>query len=236
MNALSGLDAAPLPLTVVGATLLLFGGWPLWWVLKRAARRVFGRLQPPVSGGWLLVAMLTGLGMMAAGLSALALGVALSSYRRFTQKTEVAEVQCIELGTGKLRLYLVPIEADGSRGATETYELSGDQWTVGGDVLRFRPFLTGLGVSTVYRLSRVEGRWTNAADANAHAVTAFDRGHERGRGTAAWLTLYRSGQKGPFSWLVAGAHGQAVSQLPDRLAVFRVYVTPNGYVLEKRAL
>jgi hypothetical protein len=232
MNALSGLDAAPGPLTAVGAGLVLFGLWPLWWVTKRAMRRIFRRLQPPVSGGWYLVAVSCGLIMVAAGSSALGLGVALSSYHRFNQKTQVAEVQCVELAPGKLRLYLVPIESDGGRGATETYDLSGDQWTVGGDVLRFRPFLTSLGVTTVFRLSRVEGRWSNAAEANAHAVTAFDRA----AGTAAWLELYRSGHKGPLSWLVAGAHGQAVSQLPDRLAVYRIYVTPNGYVLDKSTL
>jgi hypothetical protein len=48
--------------------------------------------------------------------------------------------------------------------------------------------------------------------------------------------LYRTADRAPLKWLVAGAHGQAVSQLPDRRAVYDVYVTPNGYVLDKRTL
>jgi hypothetical protein len=133
----------------------------------------------------------------------------------------------------KLRVWLVPIERDGTRGATETYDIDGDEWTVGGDVLRMRPFLTVLGVETVYNLSRVEGRWLKAADANVHHGTAFDRGGGTGPG---WLTLYKAGTKGPLGWLVAGAHGQAVSQLPDRRALYDLYVTPNGLVVEKRTL
>jgi hypothetical protein len=102
-----------------------------------------------------------------------------------------------------------------------------------GDVLRFRPFLTAVGLETVYKITRVEGRWLSAADANTHQGTAFDR--EGGTGPA-WLQLYRNGTVGPFGWMVAGAHGQAVSQLPDRRAVYDLYVSPNGFIVDKRSL
>jgi hypothetical protein len=142
-------------------------------------------------------------------------------------------VQCIELKPAKLRLYYVPIEPDGTRGATETYDLDGDEWTVGGDVLRFRPQLTLVGLETVYGITRVEGRWLKADDANHHVATAYDRG---GGTSLTWLELYRDGVRGPFKWLIAGAHGQAISQLPDRRAIYDLYVTPNGFVVDKRAL
>jgi hypothetical protein len=203
-------------------------------MLKRMARRLSGELQPPVSGTRYLLAFFSGLLLLAAGFAALGLSLALGGYQRFTHKTQVAEVQCVELDRGKLRLYLVPIEPDGLRGATETYDLSGDEWTVGGDVLRFRPLVTALGVSTVFRLSRVEGRWSTAADANQHRATAYDRHPPGALGTPAWLALYRSGARGPLGWLVAGAHGQAVSQLPDRLAVYNLYVSAGGFILEKK--
>src|SRR5437868_1390992 len=83
---------------------------------------------------------------------------------------------------------------------------------VGGDILRFKPYLTVLGLETVYKITRVEGRWLKADDANTHKGTAFDRGGGTGPG---WLQLYKNGTSGPFRWMVAGAHGQAVSQLPD---------------------
>ena len=46
----------------------------------------------------------------------------------------------------------------------------------------------------------------------------------------------RGADKAPVRWLVEGAHGQYVSQLPDRRSVYDVFITPNGYVVDKRSL
>jgi hypothetical protein len=220
------------PLAAVGLAGVALGLWPVWWMLKRAGRAVASRPQAPVRGASYVAALVVGLVLLGAGFAALSLLTLLQGWSAFTRKTHVAEVQAIELGPHKLRVYLVPIEGDGARGATEVYDLDGDQWQLGGDVLRFRPFLTALGVEPVFRLSRVEGRWNAAADANAHKGSAFDRKPP----SVAWLGLYRGVDKAPMKWLVEGAHGQAVSQLPDRRAVYDVYVTPNGYVVDKRSL
>jgi hypothetical protein len=225
-------DAHPWLLIVLGCAALLLGAWPLVWMGKRMGRRVARRPQPPVSGSRYVMALTTSLVLLAAGLAALSLAAMLQTWSAFTRKTHVAEVQAIELAPHKMRVYVVPIDRDGARGATEVYDLDGDQWQVGGDVVRFRPFLTALGVETVYRLTRVEGRWNQAGDANTHRATAYDRlepGH-------SWMRLYRDADRAPFKWLVAGAHGQAVSQLPDRRAVYDLYVTPNGYIVDKRTL
>jgi hypothetical protein len=225
-------DARPWPLIAVGVAAVLIGMWPLLWMLRRFARRVTRRLQNPVAGSRYVLALVASALFLALGFAALSLAAMLSTWRAFTKKTHVAEVQAIELSPRKIRIYLVPIASDESRGATEIYDVDGDEWQVGGDVLRFRPSLTALGVTTVYRLTRVEGHWSTAADANAHTGTAFDRE----KPSASWMRLYRDADKAPLKWLVAGAHGQSVSQLPDRRAVFDVYVTPNGYVLDKRTL
>ena len=74
--------------------------------------------------------------------------------------------------------------------------------------------------------------WSGIADANTHKGSAYDRAPP----STTWTRLYRDVDRAPLRWLVAGAHGQAVSQLPDRRAVFDVYVTPNGYILDKRSL
>lgn len=220
------------PLGLLGVGALVAGLWPLWWMVKRVGNRLGGRLQPPVSGSRYVAAAVTSIVGVSIGLVALSLLAMLQGWRAFTKKTHVAEVQAIELSPHKLRVYLVPIEKDGARGATEVYDVDGDQWQVGGDVLRFRPFVTALGVQPVFRLTRVEGRWNSAVDANAHKATAYDRAPQ----SAAWLGLYRGADKPPVRWLVDGAHGQAVSQLPDRRAVYDLFITPNGYVIDKRSL
>ena len=225
-------DARLWPLFVVGAVGLVAGLWPLWWMVRRAGRRLGSAPQPPVAASRYVMALVVGIVGIAVGISALSLVVMLQGWRAFTHKTHVAELQCIELAPHKLRIYLVPFDAEGARGATEIYDVDGDEWQVGGDILRFKPFMTALGVQPVFRLSRVEGRWNSAADANAHKGTAFDRSPP----STAWLGLYRGADKAPMRWLVEGAHGQAVSQLPDRRAVYDIYVTPNGYVVDKRSL
>jgi hypothetical protein len=220
------------PLAAFAVLAVLLGIWPFWWLLKRFGRGVTNRPQPPVAGGMYVAAVLASIIGIAAALAAVSLLAMLQSYRMFTKKTHVAEVQAVEMGPHKMRVFLVPIERDGVRGATEIYDLDGDQFLIGGDVLRFKPFLTALGVETVARLTRVEGHWDSAADANAHKGSA----HDRAPPSTAWARLYRGSDRAPISWMVAGAHGNFVSQLPDRRALYDIYVTDKGYVLDKKSL
>ena len=128
---------------------MLLGVWPLWWMAKRARAASARRPQEPHGAGRYLLALVAGLVLLAVGFGALSLLMMLNGWRAFTKKTHVAELQAIELSPHKLRVYFVPIDDDGARGATEIYDLDGDQWQVGGDILRFRPFMTALGVQPV---------------------------------------------------------------------------------------
>ncbi len=226
-------DGAPWSLLIIAGAGLILGLMPLFWILRRMGRAVLRRPQPAVAKTRYLTALATSAVLLSVGVAASGLLMTLRGYRAFTKRTHVAELQCIELNPGHLRVYYVPIEGDGVRGATETYDLDGDQFTVGGDVLRFRPWLTFLGVTTIYKVNRIEGRWNKAADANAHKATAFDIGGGEG---SSWLNLYRDGTRGPLKYAIAGAHGGAVSQLPDRRAVYDLFVTDDGYIVDKRGL
>jgi hypothetical protein len=226
-------DGAPTALIVLGIGGIVLGLMPLLWIARRLGRTVMRKPQPAVGLTRYLSALVTSAFLLGVGLGASGLLLTIRGYHAFTNKTRVAEVQCVELSPHKLRLYYVPIDPEGQRGATQTYDVDGDEWQVGGEVMRFRPFLTPLGLQTVHKVTRVEGRWVNAQDANAHKATAFDLG---GGTSSSWLALYRDGARGPLKWLVDGVHGQSVSQLPDRRAVFDLSITPNGYILDKRAL
>jgi hypothetical protein len=207
----------------------------IWiWLARRLIRGLLGRTQVPVRGGRYFLAIVSGGALGLFAVASLALSAALAGYRAFTTKTRVAEVQCIELQPQKLRLYYVAYDDAGKRGETQVFDVDGDEWTVGGEVLRWRPSLTALGLRPVHAVTRVEGRWQSAEDANRHRGTAHDL---RAASTlGGWTWLKRHGQRGPMRWAVAGAHGSAVSQLPDRRALFDLFVTPDGYVLEKRSL
>src|SRR5260370_29535891 len=121
-------DGRPWLLIVVGAAAVLLGLWPFLWMVGRFFGRVTGRLQSPVSGSRYIMAIITSLLLVVLGLGALSLAAMLSTWRAFTKKTHVAEVQAIELAPHKLRVYMVPIDKDGARGATEIYDVDGDEW------------------------------------------------------------------------------------------------------------
>jgi hypothetical protein len=224
---------APRGLLIGGLVAAVLGFSSGLWLMRRLWRGWFARGHAPLGFVRAFLALAFSLGCAAGAAVALGLYVALSGYHALLARTRIAEIQCMELGPQQLRLYLVPLGPKGERGPTETYELAGDEWTVGGEILRWRPWLKMMSLPPMYAVTRVEGRWRSASDANHHKATAFDRGGGESR---AWLYLERHGTRGPLAWLIDGAHGQAVSQLPDRLSVYDLYVAPDGYVLTKRSL
>jgi hypothetical protein len=216
----------------IGAGGLVLGVWSLWHLLKRLGRATFRRPQKPWGVGRYLFTLTTGAFLFGVGAASLGLWMAIGAFGDVRHKTHVAEIQAIELGPSKLRVYLVPLDSEGHRGATETYDVDGDEWTVGGDVMRFRPFLGHLGVDTVFQVTRVEGRWLNAEDANLHKPSA----HDRATTGSGWLALYQHGTRGPLGWMVQGVNGSAVSQLPDRRTLYDLYVTSDGFVVDKKTM
>jgi len=88
-------DARLWPLFVVGAVGLVAGLWPLWWMVRRAGRRLGSAPQPPVAASRYVMALVVGIVGIAVGISALSLVVMLQGWRAFTHKTHVAELQAI---------------------------------------------------------------------------------------------------------------------------------------------
>src|SRR5438094_2521952 len=113
-------DGAPWPLLALSVGAIVLGVLPLFWVVRRLGRAIRRRPQPAVGTLRYVLALSSGAILVGGGLAALGLAVALQTWHTFTRKTHVAEVQCIHLAPQKLRVYLVPIERDGTRGATET--------------------------------------------------------------------------------------------------------------------
>jgi hypothetical protein len=222
----------------VGIGGLVLGVWPLIHVCRRLGRALFRRPQPSWGTTRYLTTVVTGAFLTGVGTASLGLWLALASFGDVGRKTHVAEIQCIEMAPGKLRVYYVPLDKEGHRGATETYDVAGDQWSVGGDLVRFRSLLTHVGVDTVYQVTRVEGRWLRAEDANSHKPSAFDRpgpSGQRASTSSGWLALYQHGTRGPLGWLVQGVNGGAVSQMPDRRAVYDLFVTADGFIVDKKS-
>ncbi len=202
------------------------------WLARRFVRGLFRRPQRRLGLVGYLLALLIGLGSGFVAVAALALMTALAGYSALSARARVAEVQCVERAPQRLRVYYVALAPDGLRGPTQIFDVDGDEWSVGGEVLRFRPALVALGLRPLHAVTRVEGRWQRADDANRHTGTAHDL---LGGSPGAWHWLKRFGTRGPLRWVVDGVHGQSVSQLPDPTSTYDVLLTPNGYVLDQHA-
>src|SRR6516164_9952932 len=70
-------DARLWPLFVVGAVGLAAGLWPLWWMVRRAGRRLGSTPQPPVAASRYVMALVVGIVGISVGISSLSLVVML---------------------------------------------------------------------------------------------------------------------------------------------------------------
>jgi hypothetical protein len=205
------LGAAPGPLLAIAAAGLGLGLALLLWLLRRGARALLRHPQRALHPLGLLGVMLACAASLVAGAAALGFTLALSDYTPFTGKTHVAEIQARQLGPQRLRLYYVPIERDGIRGPAETYQLEGERWQLGGVILKFSPLARALGVPAAHQVSRLAGHW---------------------RTTQKWLRLGPDGIHGPLSFLVERADRHTLTKPPDGTALYALFVTPEGYLLE----
>ena len=154
----------------------------------------------------------------------------LRSYHAFTQKEMVAIVECVPLANNEFDfgLTVIPVVRQEHREMT-SYPIKGDQWAIGGDILKWKDVVNFLGLHTMYRLDRVEGRYKFADDAQTKPVSAYALGkEERGR---YWSLLYKFGHKLPF---VTAVYGNTVYMDPVFGEKFEIYVTTSGFMAQRR--
>lgn len=140
-------------LGVVGALLFVVGAGRL-------------RRAKPLTGS---VGTLGGGLTMSLGAVAGLFGVNLQSYDRLTYEQPVARVAIAALGADR---YTVEVTPAGEDAQTAAYEVAGDEWRLEARVLTFHPWANVAGLDTVYRLERLDGRYTDVAAENAAANTA----------------------------------------------------------------
>ena len=138
----------------------------IWWILPAISGVIglmllfagFGKLASlrPVSGGGRLA---FGVGFMGlAGVVALA-GLNLQTYKRLTLERDAAHIRfdAVADQPDTYRATLtVPQEAE-----PQIYTLQGDEFSVGAQVIKFKPLANMLGYDSVYRLDYLEGRYAN---------------------------------------------------------------------------
>jgi hypothetical protein len=151
------------------------------------------------------------------------------AYRAFTLEEPVAEVLIGPRGeTGLCPIKIIQDEPGGNPRVRQ-FEVSGDQWVLEGDILKWQNWLNFLGLQTRYRLTRLTSRYLLSSDEKAKPRTVYPLAENEN--SPLWKFLYKYGPRLP---LVSTVYGNAVFQSSEESEVFRVYVGTSGFIARKR--
>ncbi len=166
-----------------------------------------------------------------AGLTAGAIMI-VASYSVLGSKTLCAVVRAEPMAKDryktKVKLTLV---RDGVESQPVTHILDGDQWRLGGPILRWSDTARMFGVQPCFKVTRLEGRFRSAKiQRELHRSTMPVDVAEEGW---LWEQLQKddAASKLPFVEAVWGNEAYALAR---KGVVYEVYATPGGYMIQTR--
>ncbi|NIR52867.1 hypothetical protein GWO43_30080, partial [candidate division KSB1 bacterium] len=197
---------------------------------RRTFRKVRGKLIKHISISENTFRFVFTILWISVSAAVLFLAAFIQSYDRFTHKELVAEVHCMALeegdGTASMYLELTPF-SDGERQKTLKFLLNGDQWALEGDILKWDDFMNFLGIHTMYKLTRIRGRYINYQDEISRKPSVYSLIEKEER--PEWRWLYKYGHKLRF---VDAVYGNTVFTYPSETNVYEVYVTTSGFIVD----
>lgn len=142
----------------------------------------------------------------------------------FSGKTLVAEVTARRLSGQEFELTYRPVER---AQPPVTVRLEGDQWAIGGGIVKWRPWLTLLGLESRHQPQWLSGQFADLDARRTHypSVHALRSGSDR-----VWEALYWADPYLPGIEAVYGSSAYAYVE-PGRMHL--VFVTPSGYMIAR---
>lgn len=218
---------------LVGALLFaIFTYRRLRWYLRsltKTTKRPPG-LATGVRNGIALLVLILASGML------LFMGLFFQSYHRFNFEKPVAEIITQptgipdKLSSAATQVHYRPLPS----GRTRHFFVTGDQWMIEGDILKWRPWLTLLGLDTRYRLTRISSRYLDLEKERSEPRTLLSLVENRNAKDNThflWQWLYRSGHQLP---LVDTVYGNAAYQDMSGTSHYLVFVGPTGFIVRKK--
>ncbi len=168
---------------------------------------------------------------IAVSAAVLFLAAFIQSYQTFTKEELVAEVRCTPLDEGSKSMFLEISEVENGRKLRpREFVLNGDQWALEGDVLKWDDWLNFVGLHTMFKLTRVRGRFVDYEDEINEKPSVFSL--VKSENDPKWRWLYKYGYQLRF---VSAVYGNTVYTYPDKEKVYDVYVTTSGFIARVRA-
>lgn len=192
-------------------------------IIRRLQRKPTKRLGVIASTLRLLLILL----LISASMALLFFGAFIRSYTAFTQRELVATIRCTTVsGTEDTMILELATPESPTASQIHRYHLRGQQWTVEGHILKWDDWLNFLGLQTMYKLTRVRGRYLRADDEMNKSATVYSlvANEEDPR----WRWLYEYGPRLPF---VQAVYGNTVFTFPSEAKTFDIYVTTSGFMI-----
>jgi hypothetical protein len=159
--------------------------------------------------------------------AALLLTAFTQSYQSLTKKELVALVRCTALhGTITDMRMELKLVTDGKIEEARQFIIKGDQWSIEGDILKWDDWLNFLGLHTMYKLTRVRGRYLDTLDEIRRTPTVYSLVEDEEN--PEWRWLHKYGHELPF---VTAVYGNTVFTYPSAEKTYQVYVDTSGFVL-----
>jgi hypothetical protein len=215
-----------LALLIIGLALLLgFIYRRIHRIIRRLRGRPVARLGIIPSTLRLLFILL----VIAISAALIFLSAFIQSYTAFTHRKLVAMVHCtpVEGTKDEMVLWLMTFESP-TVGYLSHHRLRGQEWAIEGHILKWDDWLNFIGRHTMYRLTRVRGRYVRAKDETTKPATAYSL--VENEEDPQWRWLYEYGTRLPF---VTAVYGNTVFTFPSETKIFRIYVTTSGFMIEE---
>lgn len=194
-------------------------------LIRRLRRRPIPHVGTVTSALRLLLILLA-VALSAAVLFLLAF---IQSYTAFTHRQLAAMVYCApaEGPEDEMALWLATFDPP-TVGYLSHHRLRGQQWAIEGHVLKWDDWLNLFGLQTMYKLTRVRGRYLRAQDESTKPATASSLVEQEE--DPRWRWLYEYGAQLPF---VTAVYGNTVFTYPHQTKTYGIYVTSTGFMIQQ---
>jgi hypothetical protein len=155
-------------------------------------------------------------------------GFFFQAYYAFNREEPVAKVMIVPYPQGQKNLVTLELYGPKDKPKIRRFEISGDQWMLEGDILKWKNWINFLGFHTRYRLTRLRGRYIRTSDELTKPTEVYSLVEKEDH--PVWGYLYRRGSSLPF---VSTVYGNAVFQNTEKASTFLVYTTTSGFMTRK---
>lgn len=152
----------------------------------------------------------------------------LRSYQAFTKEELVAVVRCEKVASDSadFKLIFTPVIKEQEQ-REETFLIRGKQWAVGGHIIKWSNSLNLLGLHSMYKLTRIEGKYISAFDEMNNQPTVYSLTEKES--DPLWKIMYKYGHRLPF---IQSVYGNSVFTYPSFRGEFKIFVTTSGFTIK----